>query len=99
MATSLVPKRCPERSEGSVWEPERFSLMAQQFTSSPPASPRQPAAPPWRRGLIVLGALVVLWAGYLLTGQTVRLVIDGQPHQVRTHALTVGAVIREMGLN
>src|SRR5262245_1061891 len=73
--------------------------MIPQLTPSPRPSPGQPALLAWQRGLVVLGLIVALWAGYLLTGQTIHLVIDGQPYQVRTHTLTVGAVIREMGIS
>lgn len=50
------------------------------------------------RSLAVMGLLFILWSGYALTGQPVTLVINGQPRQIRTHRLTVEAVLQELDL-
>ena len=42
--------------------------------------------------------MLALWAGYLLTGQPVTVLIDDHAYQQRVHQLTVDAVVREMGL-
>jgi uncharacterized protein YabE (DUF348 family) len=49
--------------------------------------------------LAILGIIAALWAGYLLTGRTIQLVINGQAHQVRTHTRTVEAALKEMGIS
>jgi uncharacterized protein YabE (DUF348 family) len=46
----------------------------------------------------VIGLLLILWGGYALTGQPVALVINDQTYQVRTHRLTVEAVLLEFGV-
>jgi len=50
------------------------------------------------RGLGMFGLLLTLWGGYTLTGKPVNLVIDGQPHQIRTHQQTVEAMLQSMDL-
>nr|HMQ52867.1 ubiquitin-like domain-containing protein [Anaerolineae bacterium] len=50
------------------------------------------------RGLIALGVLGILWAGYFFTAQPITLEINGQPHHLRTHRPTVEAVLNQMGL-
>jgi len=60
-------------------------------------------APAWLRGLVALtllaGALAVLGLGLARTGSIVVIEIDGQPHPVRSHATTVGDVLRQAGIN
>jgi uncharacterized protein YabE (DUF348 family) len=52
----------------------------------------------WWRGLSVMSVTLILWAGYVLTGQPVTLVINNQAHQMNVHRLTVAGVLQEMGL-
>ena len=58
----------------------------------------------WRFGLslrIGLGAVALislLWAGYIFSGKSVTLVINGQPHPVRTHQRTVEAALENLGI-
>jgi uncharacterized protein YabE (DUF348 family) len=54
--------------------------------------------PGWWRGLGVMGVVLILWTGYVFTGQPVTLVINDQSHQMNVHRLTVGGVLQEMGL-
>ena len=74
--------------------------MTQQTPQLTP--PQQSASPQrgraWQRLLVGLGLVAALWAGYLLTGQPVQVVINGRTYGVRTHSRTVEAVIKEMGL-
>lgn len=46
--------------------------------------------------ILIVGSL--LTAGYLRTGETVTVVVNGLPHLVRTHQTTVGGLLREMGI-
>ena len=50
------------------------------------------------RGLSLIVLLLALWAGYLLTGHAITLVIGGQAYPVRVHSLTVEAMLSELGL-
>jgi uncharacterized protein YabE (DUF348 family) len=50
-------------------------------------------------GVGVIGLLLLLGAGYVFTGQPVTLVINGDPHPVRVHRLTVAGVLQETGLS
>jgi uncharacterized protein YabE (DUF348 family) len=56
------------------------------------------SGPGLQRGLSMFGLILILWAGYVFTGQPVTLVVNDQPHQIRAHRLTVAAVLREIGL-
>lgn len=61
--------------------------------------PRQrPLGPGLQRGLAALALFALLWGGYLLAGRPVTLVINGQPHPMRTHYATVGSLVQAMGL-
>ncbi|MBN1218084.1 MAG: DUF348 domain-containing protein [Anaerolineae bacterium] len=52
----------------------------------------------WWRSLGMIGLMLLLWAGYVFTGQPVTLLINGQTHPVRAHRLTVAGVLQETGL-
>jgi uncharacterized protein YabE (DUF348 family) len=54
--------------------------------------------PGWWRGLGVMGIVLILWTGYVFTGQPVTLVINDQAHLMNVHRLTVAGVLQEMGL-
>ena len=58
--------------------------------------------PAWLRGLVALallaGGLVVLGLGLARTGSVVVIEIDGQSHPVRSHATTVGDLLRQAGI-
>ncbi len=60
------------------------------------------AVPSWLQGLLVLGlvvgALGLMGAGITQTGSILVLEVDGQPHELRTHAATVGEALRRVGL-
>jgi len=55
------------------------------------------------RGLVALallaGGLTGLGLGLARTGSVVTIEIDGQPHSVRSHATTVGDVLRQAGID
>jgi uncharacterized protein YabE (DUF348 family)/3D (Asp-Asp-Asp) domain-containing protein len=57
--------------------------------------------PRWLRGFLALGLVVgvlfLLGLGLSRTGSPLVVVIDGQRHEVRTHAATVGAALRRAG--
>jgi len=46
--------------------------------------------------ILIVGSL--LTAGYLRTGETITVVVNGLPRSVRTHQTTVGGLLREMGI-
>lgn len=48
--------------------------------------------------LLLLTALALLGIGYHRSGQPVSLVVNGQPYAIRTHRLTVEAVLLQTGL-
>lgn len=50
------------------------------------------------RNLGAVGLILLLWAGYRLTGQPVTLVINGQAYPMRIHRLEVAAVVQAAGL-
>ena len=50
------------------------------------------------RGMSVIGIILALWAGYALPGRSITLVINERSFPMRTHRLTVDAVVRELGL-
>ncbi|MBN1995110.1 MAG: DUF348 domain-containing protein [Anaerolineae bacterium] len=54
--------------------------------------------PLWRGGG-VLGIILLLWAGYVFTGQPVTLIINDRSYPVRVHRLTVAGVLQEVGLS
>src|SRR3989304_7934705 len=45
-------------------------------------------------GLIIAGAVLT----YLGLEREVVLIVDGQPHSIRTRALTLGSIVRQAGL-
>jgi uncharacterized protein YabE (DUF348 family) len=57
--------------------------------------------PNWLRGLLALGlaagALALLVYGWMHTGSTLVVEVDGHRYEVRTHATTVGAALRATG--
>ena len=59
---------------------------------------------PWRltptlwRALAGLGLVLVLWAGYVLTGQPITVRIDDHAYRLRVHRLTVDTILRELDL-
>ena len=59
--------------------------------------------PAWLRGLVALallaGGLAVLGLGLVRTGSVVVIEIDGRPHPVRSHATTVGDVLRQAAID
>ena len=59
--------------------------------------------PAWLRCLaalaMVAGGLTLLGLGLARSGSVVVVKIDGQPHPVRSHATTVGAVLRQAGID
>jgi uncharacterized protein YabE (DUF348 family) len=57
----------------------------------------RPGAHLWR-SLVIIALLLALWSGYVLSGQPVTLVINGQPHSIRAHSPTVEALAQELGL-
>lgn len=58
--------------------------------------------PDWLQGLLVLvlvaGALGLLGLGMARTGSPLVVEVDGQRHELRTHAATVGEALRRAGL-
>ncbi len=57
----------------------------------------RPGSHLWR-SLVIMGLILALWSGYVLSGQPVTLVINGQPHTIRAHSPTVEALTQELGL-
>jgi uncharacterized protein YabE (DUF348 family) len=59
--------------------------------------------PHWLQGLLALvlvaGALVLLGMGMARTGSPLVVEVDGQRHELRTHAATVGEALRRTGLD
>jgi uncharacterized protein YabE (DUF348 family)/3D (Asp-Asp-Asp) domain-containing protein len=51
----------------------------------------------WRT-LAGLGLMVGLWIGYVITGQPITLIINGQTYPLRLHHLTVDSVVQLLGL-
>ncbi len=51
------------------------------------------------RGPVLIGLLLLLWGGYVWSGQPVKLRINNRLHQLRTHHLTVGAALQAWGLS
>jgi uncharacterized protein YabE (DUF348 family) len=47
---------------------------------------------------VIIALILALWSGYVLSGQPVTLVINGQPHSIRAHSPTVEALTQELGL-
>jgi len=60
------------------------------------------STPTWLRGLLAFGllagSLALLAAGWARTGAPLLVVIDGEGHQMRTHAATVGDALHQAGL-
>ena len=58
--------------------------------------------PTWLRGLVALallaGGLATLGLGLARTGSVVVIEIDGQPYPVRSHATTIGDVLRQAAI-
>lgn len=52
----------------------------------------------WQRTAAAAALLLALWAGYIWTGQAVTVVIGEQTYTVRTHRLTVEAVLWTLNL-
>jgi uncharacterized protein YabE (DUF348 family) len=59
--------------------------------------------PGWLQGLLVLGliagAVALLTLGLAQTGQPLVVEVDGQRHEARTHAMTVGQALRRGGFD
>jgi uncharacterized protein YabE (DUF348 family) len=78
--------------------------MSDQSAIRPSSIVRRPppAIPVWLRALLALGliagALVALGYGLSRTGSSLVVEIDGRPQRVRTHASTVGAALRQVGV-
>ncbi|MEJ2209462.1 MAG: ubiquitin-like domain-containing protein [Anaerolineae bacterium] len=64
---------------------------------------RRATVPRWLRGLLALGlvagALALLALGLSRSGVPLTVDVDGQRHQVRTHAATVGLALRHAGID
>jgi len=58
--------------------------------------------PNWMKGLLALalvaGAMILLGLGLARTGSPLAVDLDGQRHEVRTHATTVGEALRRAGI-
>jgi uncharacterized protein YabE (DUF348 family) len=59
--------------------------------------------PSWVKGLLALalvaGVMILLAQGLTRTGASLTVELDGQRHEVRTHATTVGEALRRAGLD
>jgi uncharacterized protein YabE (DUF348 family) len=87
-----------------MWPGRRLLLLLRgSMASDSLAIERVAELPRWLQGLLALGfvacALALLGLGLARTGVPVAIDVDGQRYQVRTHAATVGEVLRHAGLD